>query len=112
MYPSTGSYIRPIANYTISGNCQAHIMAGRGGGTMQASPAITVTLTGTPNFSWAFAVVNEAAVCRVYNITFSGSATGKRYEATLNGVLNVAGNGTNYLPGNSAGTTATGGQYL
>jgi len=31
---------------------------------------------------------------------------------TSNGVLNVAGNGTNYLPGNSAGTTATGGQYL
>jgi len=112
MYPSTNSYIRPIANYTISGGGQAHVMAGRGGGLMQASPAITVTLTGTPNFSSAFAVINEAAACRIYNITFSGSATGKRYDVTMNGVLNVSGNGATYLPGNSAGTTATGGQYL
>jgi hypothetical protein len=112
VYVSAGAFVRPVANYTISGSCQAHILAARGGGVMNPGSAITVTLTGTPNFGQAFAVATEASVARIYNITFSGSATGKRYEATLNGVLNVAGNGTNYLPGNSAGTTATGGQYI
>jgi hypothetical protein len=112
MFIAAAAFVRPIANYTISGNCRAHVMAGRGGVFMQANPAITVTLTGTPNFSQAFAVATETSTARVYNITFSGSATGKRYDVTMNGVLNVSGNGATYLPGNSAGTTATGGQYL
>jgi hypothetical protein len=41
----------------------------------------------------------------------SGGATGKRYVAELNGVINTFGGGANYFPGNVAGTTATGGQY-
>jgi len=35
-----------------------------------------------------------------------------RYRASGNGVVNCSGGGANYLPGNAAGTTATGGQYL
>jgi hypothetical protein len=41
--------------------------------------------------------------------TFSGSATGKRYDVSTNAVIQTAGAGGNLLPGNSAGTTATGG---
>jgi hypothetical protein len=47
-----------------------------------------------------------AALC-----TFTGAATGKRYDVTENGVISTAGGGANYFPGNAAGTTATGGQY-
>jgi hypothetical protein len=44
-------------------------------------------------------------------ITFAGSATGKRFDAALNGVINVNGAGVNFLPGSVAGTTGSGGQY-
>ena len=37
---------------------------------------------------------------------------GRSYSATLNGVINsFSGGNVNYFPGNSAGSTATGGQY-
>jgi len=38
-------------------------------------------------------------------------ATGIRYNATLNAVINVNGGGANYFPGSIAGATGTGGQY-
>jgi hypothetical protein len=43
--------------------------------------------------------------------TFPGAATGKRYDVTLNAGVNVTGAGVNYLHGDVAGTTATGGVY-
>ena len=43
--------------------------------------------------------------------TFVGSATGARYSVALNGVIQTTGAGASYLPGNSAGSSATGGQY-
>jgi hypothetical protein len=43
--------------------------------------------------------------------TFSGSATGNRSDIVTNGVIQTAGAGPNLLPGNSAGTTATGRHY-
>lgn len=67
----------------------------------------TITLTGTPAFSNAFARAVSAHVTLSGN-TYSGSATGSRYNATLNGVIYT--NGAT-LPGNAAGSTATGGQY-
>ena len=54
----------------------------------------------------------ENATIRIGHNTFSGSATGKRFEATVNGVIYSSGAGASYLPGNAAGTTATGGQYI
>jgi hypothetical protein len=45
-------------------------------------------------------------------VTFSGNATGARYSALLNGVLYTGGGGANYFPGNAAGSTGSGGQYL
>lgn len=71
----------------------------------------TVTLSGTPAFSTAFAfgMVNSSTFIDLN--TFSGSATGARYLAILNAVINVSGAGASHLPGNSAGSTATGGQY-
>lgn len=99
------------ANYTISGNAQCHI------GMLQNSVvnlngSITVTLTGTPAFSSQF--VNANGLCFVYavGITFTGAATGSRYNVAQNGVINTDGGGANYFPGNSVGTSSTGGQYV
>jgi hypothetical protein len=53
-------------------------------------------------------------VISVFNVTFSGSATGKRYDGSANGVLNSygAGSASSYFPGNANGTMATGAQQL
>lgn len=112
-----GGLLYVIDSYTISGGASIHWEAVSGGAVL-VSPdgnSITVTLTGTPAFSTAFA---HAFMCGVLdtpeaagNLTFSGSATGVRYLAELNGVINTQGGGATFYPGGSAGSTATGGQY-
>jgi hypothetical protein len=73
---------------------------------------VTVTLTGTPAFSTAYACSQyTSTIVMTTPMAFSGSATGPRYVAILNGVINVAGGGANFFPGNSAGSVSTGGQY-
>lgn len=44
--------------------------------------------------------------------TITGTVTGTRYVATLNGVFSTNGGGANYFPGTVAGTTSYGGQYV
>lgn len=70
----------------------------------------TVTVTGTPAFSTGFAQAAYTGQI-MSTTTFSGSATGPRYSVTMNGVIDTFGGGASYFPGNSAGSTATGGQY-
>ena len=43
---------------------------------------------------------------------FSGTPAGKRYDASLNGVINTFGAGGTFIPGTVAGTTSSGGQYV
>lgn len=96
-------------NYAISGASPMHWSA-RTGGVINTD-ARTITLTGTPAFASAFASCQNGNVtCGA--MTFTGSGTGARYSATLNGVINTAGGGAAYLPGNAAGSAATGGQYV
>ena len=104
---STGSaLIYGRSNYAISGGALRHWFV-TGVATIIVT-GVTVTITGTPNFSFAFGVSGLAACLSVYSNTYSGSATGKRYDANMNGIIYTAGA---TLPGNSAGSTATGGQY-
>jgi len=71
----------------------------------------TVTLSGTPDFS-AFCYTRSCGTTYISGTTFSGSATGSRYNVILNGAIITDLAGATYLPGNAAGTTSTGGQYL
>jgi hypothetical protein len=96
-------------SYAITGGAQAHIFTQLSASSYESS-GITVTLTGTPAFSVAFAEVIDGSLI-AQGVTFSGSATGVRYLASLNGTINTNGGGANYFPGNSAGSTASGGQY-
>lgn len=100
-----GGFINSLSSYTISGGSLAHITATTGGTVRVAS--VTVTLTGTPAFT-SFIDFSSGAVGAVSSNTYSGAATGKRYNLTTNGVVDTAGA---TLPGDAAGTTATGGQY-
>ena len=72
----------------------------------------SVTLTGTPAFSYAFANANLLGVMRVDGNTYTGAATGTRYAATNNGAVNTNGGGATYFPGNGAGTVSGGGLYV
>ena len=96
--------------YIIMGGAVNHLQS-NAGGVIRVAPAtgvaaLAVTLAGVPAFSGAYANANKGVItlCDALIPTFTGTATGKRYSVTLGGVISVNGNGTAYLPGNSAGT--------
>jgi len=105
-----GSAVSASGNYEITGAAPWHYGAFSSGIITVSSR--TVTITGTPAFSTAFCLAQTTGIVVANSNTYSGSATGVRYNASLNAVINTGGGGANYLPGNSAGTTATGGQYI
>ncbi|WP_378943798.1 DUF2793 domain-containing protein [Mesorhizobium sp. ANAO-SY3R2] len=96
-------------NTTISGGALIHWYLS--GGSFVIDAGKTITIVGTPAFA-NFVQCDGASVAMVNQNTFVGSATGKRYSAITNSVINVNGAGAAYLPGDVAGTTATGGQYV
>lgn len=82
-------------------------------GTFSLGNAPEITLTGTPAWGVAFIQVRECGNALIPSTTlFTGSATGARYSAVMNGVLSVQSAGANFLPGSSAGTVSTGGLYV
>jgi hypothetical protein len=97
------------ANYTISGGALRHWYSSVFGWIHCIGH--TVTITGTPAFSGAFAF-SYFGYMNVSGCTFSGSATGARYYSGANGIINTGGAGASYLPGDTAGSTASGGQYV
>jgi hypothetical protein len=104
-----GGFIEVTANYSISGSPGiAHWGLNTNG--MLYCVARTITLTGTPNWPTAFVEATLGAVAEVHANTFSGSATGKRYDITRTAAARASASAT-YFPGDVAGTTATGGQY-
>jgi hypothetical protein len=108
-FANLGATITAISNYAVSGAAVFHWYALNA--SKISANGLTVTITGTPAFTaWTQAQGVSAITC--YGGTFSGSATGARYSATGNGYLFTNGAGATYLPGNAAGSTASGGQYL
>lgn len=91
----------------LSGNALLAIIADTNG-IMQTWG---LALSGTPSYSTAFCRAAQLGAILFYDQP-SGAAVGKRYEASLNGVIETYGGGATYLPGDAAGTTATGGQYV
>ncbi len=61
--------------------------------------------------SQAFAIVSNGGLLIVQNVTFTGSMSGKKYEIVA-GIINSNGRGINFLPGNIAGESNAGGQYV
>ena len=100
------------ANYTISGAAAYHLDCEGTGSSVYSSygAPVTVTVSGAPAFSGAFAVAYYNALIYGHN-TYSGAATGKRYDVTFSGSIETFGSGANHFPGDSAGTTSLGGQY-
>jgi hypothetical protein len=102
-------HITATGAYTINGAAPYHVLQD-GLSIFNFPSGGTVTVTGTPAFTSFVRTLDLGAIFAA-SVTFSGSATGKRYEAEMNGVIQTYGGGANYFPGNAAGSTATGGQY-
>jgi len=96
-------------NYSITGSAPWHMGALSGGAISINSR--TVTITGTPAFSTAFCLGQTTGIVVASANTYSGSATGSRYNVSLNAVANTGAGGATYFPGNAAGYATTGGQY-
>lgn len=77
----------------------------------QAEVRHPLSLENTPHFSGAF--VRAGAVSSVTMGGFSavGTATGARYSVVQNSTLNTASNDPDFLPGDRAGVTGSGGVY-
>jgi hypothetical protein len=110
VYAENGARASAVGNYSITGSATIHIGAGRGG--LVGVYGRTLTLTGTPAFAGGFANVASLGNILIGSCTFTGSATGPRYYLASNAVIDTQGAGASYLPGNSAGSAATGGQYV
>jgi hypothetical protein len=105
----SGATVSVSGAYTISGGAFAHLVSASNCRIVMTNA--TVTVSGTPTFT-VFALATWVNAMEFYGTTFSGAATGKRYEVTLNSVIGTNGGGPNFFPGSVAGTAATGGQYL
>lgn len=110
MMATRGAVIYPQTNYALSGGAYAHMFADTGALIQNVNK--TVTLSGTFAFSY-FARAAHAATVQASGLTFAGTytVTGPRYLGQFNGVIDVAGGGASYFPGDSAGSLATGAQY-
>lgn len=106
---SNGGQIAIGSNYTIAGNAISHYQC-LGAGSNMFGGSVTVTLSATPAFT-QFALASGLGEIGITGVTYSGSATGARYSALLNAVIATNGGGANYFPGNSVGSTGSGGQY-
>lgn len=102
------------SNYTVSGAAAYHYFVQLGG--IIENSGVTVTVSGTPAFATAFAYADTTGIISSFPGSYSGAATGKRYDAQSGGIINVFGSGASFFPGNVAGTgtnfgTSPYGQY-
>ena len=104
-----GGFTTASGNYTISGNAISHFVAAASGAYIKVQ-SVTITASGSRAFT-NFANAQQGGTLISNGCTFSGTFTGVRYSATMNGQIQTYGGGASYFPGNSAGSTATGGQY-
>ncbi|MER9697673.1 hypothetical protein [Mesorhizobium sp. M0146] len=87
--------------YNITGGSGKHLWAEAYG--LVACVGKSVSIIGVPAFSVAFAYAFGGYINAPVN-TFSGNATGTRYNALPGGVINTNTAGITYLPGSAAGT--------
>jgi hypothetical protein len=107
MFAENGGIISCFSAYTINGAASGHFTAQKSG--IIDLFGYTVTLSGSLNFSTAFAIAQTTGIVSAPSLTFTGGTiTGQRYLASEGGVITTNGGGANYFPGNSAGSATTG----
>lgn len=104
---SSGTITCFFATYEIDGGGEAHLSVDNLG--FLNTFGTSATLTGTPNFTIGFASVQAISQLSTGSTTYTGAASGRRYFADRNSIVNSAGTS---FPGSSAGTLATGAQFI
>jgi hypothetical protein len=105
-----GGIIMAYSDYKITGGAGYHMLSNTPGSRIHIDGKI-VTISGNPKFSSAFAVAENGAMISVNGNRFEGAgATGTRFIARNNGIISTSGDAI-YLPGDVAGSIATGGIY-
>lgn len=104
-----GGTIQCTGPYTITGGANRHLNAANGSRIINTNASL-VTISGTMSFGTAFAQALSGSLIVWPTAPTGGTVTGKRFDCNLNSVIAVNGGGASHFPGNSAGTTATGGQ--
>jgi hypothetical protein len=106
-----GGHVQTFSAFTVSASCNAVLWADAGGFIEGNGSGVTITLSGTPAWTTGFAIASYGGTVLLPGKTFSGSATGPRFSVSTNGAIFTNSAGLTYLPGNAAGTFATGGKY-
>lgn len=96
-------------NYTINGGARNHLGAYDNSSIIFQN--ITTTLVGTPNLITFIDAGRNGSVQASGAFTYSGGATGIRYNAYAGGNIWTNGKGANFFPGTINGSTASGGVY-
>lgn len=105
-----GGSVEIGSNYAISGIVSTgnfHVNLSSGGSLHCAKGSFTATITNSPTF-YSFIRATQLSLANIPFLSYSGSATGLRYEVSLNSLIHTNGK---TLPGGTAGTVATGGLY-
>jgi hypothetical protein len=96
-------------SYIIAGAAPIHIYAS--GGYIATADA-TISIAGTPNFSYAFAyAAGGASQLDAWGSTYTGAATGVRYNGSRSASIVTQGGGPNYFPGDQPGVLSGGAYY-
>jgi hypothetical protein len=114
MFVTAGSRMRVLGNYSIAGPSETHAHASLGSYLDLSNVAsdYTVSISGTPNFSWSFVTAEQGSVIYAPRNIYSGGATGLSYIGESNGIIDTGGHGAGYFPGNQPGLLYTGAQYV
>lgn len=97
---------RASGNFTFAGSAQGMVAADYCGvASLQGG---TWTMSGTPAWAVAGIMARYGACAKIDGVTFSGSATGQRYNADYSGTIFTNGGGASYVPGNAAGSDNSG----
>lgn len=110
---TSGAYIIVGSDIYMSGNAPRALVAQIGG--IISFGGMTFYSTAALAFSTSFADASDMSlIVRTASAPFDltgGAVTGKRYSGATNAVINSAGSGASYFPGDVAGTVATGASY-
>ena len=111
LYAGSNTYlfVPDDTTLTFKGKCRACLIARRQGIILLEN--CSLIFSGV-TVSDAVARVQDMALLYCYNVTTSGTATGKRYNATNISEISTDGGGANFFPGTVAGTASSTSLYL
>jgi hypothetical protein len=108
VFGQAAAYVNFVNSFSISVGSTA--MATASDAATISTRGCTVTLTGTPNFSTAYAYAFRNGVLILDQTIASGSATGSSWNISMNAVLRYSSSVTTGIPGTQTGTIGPGGQ--